>query len=90
MSAYGEFKNRNYIYVAYLHLKGRGLVDLVERHDLLQGVEAYENLVELANLDTFGEGIYEVSLNKEWFDDEGRFINGKILKKIIIDRGDEL
>ena len=90
MSAYGEFKNRNYIYVAFLKLKGNGVVDLVERNDLLQAIDAYNDLVEEAQNDTFGEGSYEVSLNKEWFDEEGRFINGKILKKIIIDRGDEL
>ena len=90
MSAYGEFKNRNYIYVAYLHLKGRGVVDLVERHDLLQGVEAYENLVELANLDTFGEGIYEASLYREFFDEKGRVVKSDLFRRCVIDRGDEL
>ena len=90
MSAYGEFKNRNYVYVAYLHLKGRGVVDLVERHDLLQGVEAYENLVELANLDTFGEGIYEASLYREFFDEKGRVVKSDLFRRCVIDRGDEL
>ena len=90
MSAYGEFKNRNYIYVAYLHLKGRGVVDLVERHDLLQGVEAYENLVELANLETFGEGIYEASLYREFFDEKGRVVKSDLFRRCVIDRGDEL
>ena len=77
-------------YVAFLYLRGRGIVDFVEKHDELLALEAFDDLVDEANADIFGEGIYEVSLNKEWFDEEGRFINGKILKKIIIDRGDEL
>ena len=90
MSAYGEFKNRNYVYVAFLHLKGRGVVDLVERHDLLQGIEAYENLVEEANLDTFGEGIYEASLYREFFDEKGRVVKSDLFRSRVIDRGDEL
>ena len=83
-------KKSSSMYVAFLYLRGRGIVDLIEKNDELLALEAFDDLVDEANLDTFGEGIYEVSLNKEWFDDEGRFINGKILKKIIIDRGDEL
>ena len=90
MSAYGEFKNRNYVYVAFLHLKGRGVVDVVERHDLLQGIEAYENLVEEANLDTFGEGIYEASLYREFFDEKGRVVKSDLFRSRAIDRGDEL
>ena len=85
-----ENVNKNYIYVAFLHLKGRGVVDLVERHDLLQGVEAYENLVELANLDTFGEGIYEASLYREFFDEKGRVVKSDLFRRCVIDRGDEL
>ena len=80
----------NIVYTVFLYLRGRGIVDLVEKHDELLALEAFDDLVDEANMDIFGEGINEVSLNKEWFDDEGRFINGKILKKIIIDRGDEL
>ena len=83
-------KKSSSMYVAFLYLRGRGIVDLVEKHDELLAIKAFDDLVDEANADIFGEGIYEVSLNKEWFDDEGRFINGKILKKIIIDRGDEL
>ena len=83
-------KKSSSMYVAFLYLRGRGIVDLVEKHDELLALKAFDDLVDEANADIFGEGIYEVSLNKEWFDDEGRFINGKILKKIIIDRGDEL
>ena len=83
-------KKSSSMYVAFLYLRGRGIVDLVEKHDELLALKAFDDLVDEANADIFGEGIYEVSLNKEWFDDEGRFINGKILKKIIIDRGDVL
>ena len=83
-------KKSSSMYVAFLYLRGRGIVDRVEKHDELLALEAFDDLVDEANADIFGEGIYEVSLNKEWFDEEGRFINGKILKKIIIDRGDEL
>ena len=90
MSAYGEFKNRNYVYVAFLHLKGRGVVDLVERHDLLQAIEAYNDLVEEANLDTFGEGIYEASLYREFFDEKGRVVKSDVFRSRVIDRGDEL
>ena len=90
MSAYGEFKNRNYVYVAFLNLKGRGVVDLVERHDLLQAIDAYNDLVEEANLDTFGEGIYEASLYREFFDEKGRVVKSDLFRSRVIDRGDEL
>ena len=83
-------KKASSMYVAFLYLRGRGIVDLVEKHDELLALKAFDDLIDEANMDTFGEGIYKVSLNKEWFDEEGRFIKGKILKKIIIDRGDEL
>lgn len=83
-------KKLSSMYVAFLYLRGRGIVDLIETHDELRALEAFDGLIDEANLDTFGEGIYKVSLNKEWFDEKGRFINGKILKKIIIERGDEL
>lgn len=83
-------KKLSSMYVAFLYLRGYGIVDRVEKHDELLALEVFDDLVDEANMDIFGEGIYEVSLNKEWFDDKGRFINGKILKKIIIDRGDEL
>ena len=90
MSACGEFKNRNYVYVAFLHLKGKGVVDLVERHDLLQAIDAYNDLVEEAQNDTFGEGIYEASLYREFFDEKGRVVKSDLFRQCIIDRGDEL
>ena len=90
MSAYGEFKNRNYVYVAFLHLKGNGVVDLVERHDLLQAIDAYNDLLEEAQNDTFGEGIYEASLYREFFDEKGRVVKSDLFRSRVIDRGDEI
>lgn len=83
-------KKPSSMYVVFLYLRGRGIVDLVERHEDFLALEAFDDMVDEANLNAFGEGIYEVSLNKDWFDGEGRFINGKTLMKTIIDRGDEL
>ena len=57
---------------------------------MLQGIEAYENLVEEANLDTFGEGIYEASLYREFFDEKGRVVKSDLFRSRAIDRGDEL
>ena len=90
MNAYGEFKNRHYIYVAFLQLKGNGVVDLVERNDLLQAIEAYNDVVEEAQNDTFGEGIYEASLYREFFDEKGRVVKSDLFRSRVIDRGDEL
>lgn len=83
-------KKLSVIYTAYLHLKGYGIVDLAQRNDELLALEAFDDLVDEANLDTFGEGIYEVSLMKDLFDDKGHYIKGKRIKYIQIDRGDEL
>ena len=57
MSAYGEFKKMNIVYVARLYLRDFGLVDFDERHDWLRALEAFEALVDEANLDTYGEGV---------------------------------
>ena len=81
---------RNYVYVAFLHLKGKGVVDLVERHDLLQAIDAWEDLVEEARSDIFGEGIYEASLYREFFDEKGRVVKSDLFRSCTIDRGDEL
>ena len=64
----------NILYVAMLYLRGYGLVDIIERHDELRALEAFDVLVNAANLDTFGDGIYEVSLMREWWS------VGKLLK----------
>lgn len=82
-------KKKSVLYVAMLYLRGYGLVDVVERHDELRALEAFDVLVDEANLDTFGEGIYEVSLMREWWS-EGKLVNAVCIKKAIIDRGDEL
>lgn len=79
---------RKYIYVAYLHLKGKGVVDLVERHDLLQAIDAWEVLVDEARCVIFGEGIYEATLYREFFDENGLFVKGERLKKLQVKVGD--
>ena len=81
---------RNYVYVAFLHLKGKGVVDLVERHDLLQAIDAWEDLVEEARSDIFGEGIYEATLYREFYDEKGRVAKSDLFRQAVIDRGDEL
>ena len=80
---------RNYIYVAFLHLKGKGVVDLVERHDLLQAIDAWEVLVDEARCDIFGEGIYEATLYREFYDEKGRVAKSDLFRRAVIDRGDE-
>ena len=87
MSAYGEFKKGNILYVAMLYLRGFGLVDFEERHDELRALEAFDVLVDEANLDTYGGGVYEVSLMREWWYD-GKLVKAECMKKSIIDRGD--
>lgn len=83
-------KKSSSMYVAFLYLRGRGIVDLVEKHDLLQAIDAYNDLVEEAQNDTFGEGIYEASLYREFFDEKGRVVKSDLFRQCIIDRGDEL
>ena len=79
----------NILYVAMLYLRGYGLVDFVERHDELRALEAFDDLVDEANLDAFGEGIYEVLLMREFWGGE-KLVKAECLKKSIVDRGDEL
>ena len=83
-------KKSSSMYVVFLYLRGRGIVDLVEKHDLLQAIDAYNDLVEEAQNDTFGEGIYEASLYREFFDEKGRVVKSDLFRQCIIDRGDEL
>ena len=82
-------KKKTVLYVAMLYLRGHGLVDVVERHDELRALEAFDVLVDEANLDTFGEGIYEVSLMREFWEAK-KLVKAECLKKSIIDRGDEI
>ena len=90
MSAYGEFKKRNVIYTAYLILKGRGIVDLDESRIYLNALQDFDILEKEANEDVFGEGIYEVFLMKDFYDEKGKLIKSDCVKKSIVDRGDEL
>ena len=82
-------KKKTVLYVAMLYLREFGLVDFVERHDELRALEDFDVLVDEANLDTYGGGIYEVSLMREWWSD-GILVKAECIKKNIIDRGDEL
>ena len=82
-------KKKTVLYVAMLYLRGYGLVDVIERHDELRALEAFDVLVDEANLDTFGEGIYEVSLMREWWS-VGKLVKAVCIKKSVVDRGDEI
>ena len=90
MSDYVEFKKRNVIYTAYLYLEGRGIVDLDESRIYLNALQDFDILEKEANEDIFGEGIYEVVLMKDFYDERGKLIKSDCIKKSVIDRGDEL
>ena len=78
------------IYTAYLYLDGRGIVDLDESRIYLNALKDFDILEKEANEDVFGEGIYEVFLMKDFYDEKGKLIKSDCLKKSVIDRGDEL
>ncbi len=78
------------VYVAILKLNGYGIVDLVERADCIRGLDAFEVLTNEAENDDFGEGVYEVLLMREVFDERGNLIKCRQVKRSVIDRGDEL
>lgn len=87
MSAYGEFKKRNVVYVTYLFGKGPGVVDFDETRIYLNALECFDIMERKAIEDAFGEGDYQVSLIKEFFDENGRFVKGECLKKVQIKQG---
>lgn len=78
------------VYVAILKLNGYGIVDLVERADCIRGIDAFDVLVNEAENDDFGEGVYEVLLLRETLDANGNLIKSRQVKRAVIDRGDEL
>ena len=88
MSAYGEFKKRNFVYVTYLFVMGKGVIDFNETRIYLNALESFDIIEKEAIEDVFGEGEYHVSLIKEFFDDKGRFVKGECLKKVHIKQGD--
>ena len=90
MSAYGEFKKITAIYTAYLYLDGRGIVDLDESRIYINALKDFDVLEKEANEDVFGEGVYRVLLIKDFYDERGKLIKSELLKRSIIDRGDEL
>ena len=83
-------KRVSIIYTAYLYLKGRGIVDLDESRIYLNALKDFDILEQEANEDVFGEGIYEVVLMKDLYDERGKLIKGECIKKSIVDRGDEI
>lgn len=85
-----NFEKGNVMYVAQLSLMNHGIVDFVERFDYLHALDAFDELIQEANDDKFGEGVYEVLLLKEYSDSKGRLVKSERLKRKVIDRGDEL
>lgn len=85
-----NFEKGNVMYVAQLSLMNHGIVDFVERFDYLQALDGFDELIQEANDDRFGEGVYEVLLLKEYSDSKGRLVKSDRLRRKVIDRGDEL
>ena len=83
-------KKISVIYPAYLYLDGRGIVDLDESQIYLNALKDFDILEKEANEDVFGEGIYRVLLIKDFYDERGKLIKSELLKRSVIDRGDEL
>ena len=83
-------KKTSIFYSVYLYLKERGIVDLDESRIYLNALKDFDILEQEANEDRFGEGIYEVVLMKDFYDEKGKLIKSDCLKKSVIDRGDEL
>ena len=88
MSAYGEFKKRNFAYVTYLFAGESGVVDFDETRIYLNALQCFDIMEKEAIEDVFGEGEYQVSLIKEFFDEKGRLIKGECLKKVQINQWD--
>ncbi len=85
-----NFEKHSVMYVAQLSLMNYGVVDFVERFDYLQALDAFDELIQEANDDRFGEGVYEVLLLKEFSDSKGRLVKSERLRRKVIDRGDEI
>lgn len=83
-------KKTSIVYATYLYLKGRGIVDLDESRIYLNALKDFDILEQEAKEDVFGEGIYEVFLLKDFYDERGKLIKSDCLKKSVIDRGDEI
>ena len=83
-------KKISVIYTAYLYLDGHGIVDLDESRIYLNALKDFDVLEKEANEDVFGEGIYRVLLIKDFYDERGKLIKSELLKRSVIDRGDEL
>ena len=87
MSAYGEFKKMNVVYCTYLFAGERGLLDFDETRIYLNALKAFDIMEKEAIEDAFGEGIYEVSLVREWWSVD-KLVKAECLKKDKIKQGD--
>ena len=83
-------KKTSISYAVYLYLRGRGIVDLDETRIYLNALKDFDILEQEANEDIFGEGIYQVFLMKNLYDEKGKLIKSDCLKKSVVDRGDEI
>ena len=87
MSAYGEIKKRDVVYVTYLEAGERVVVDFDETRIYLNALQEFDIMEKEAIEDVFGEGDYQVSLIKEFLDKNGRYVKGECLKKVRIKHG---
>lgn len=82
--------DKNIFYTAYLYHKERGIVDFDETRIYLNALKDFDILEKEAIEGVFGEGIYELLLMKDFYDEKGKLIKSECLKKSVIDRGNEL
>ena len=84
MSAYGEFKTSNVIYVSLLLVDGGEVVDFDESRIYLNAVKGFDILEKEAIEDVFGEGDYDILLIEETFDEKGSLIKVEWIKHLKI------
>ena len=78
----------NVVYVTYLCGRGPEVIDFDETRIYLNALECFDIMEKEAIEDVFGEGDYQVSLIKEFLNDNGRYIKGECIKKVQIKQGD--
>ena len=71
------------MYVANLFLSGYGVADFNESFNLLNAIEGYEALVLEAQNHKFGNGVYEVTLVREHFDEKGRLVKSDLFRRFV-------
>ena len=90
MSAYGEFKTSNVVYVSLLLVNGGEVVDSDGSRIYSNAVKAFDILGKEATEDVFGEGDYDILLIEETFDEKGRLIKLEWIKHLKIRKEDEI